>query len=149
MPSVHQSLGEYLRHIGQFDPQPLGKEPRSITLQDSQFLRETLDRRTKSNTWIIIVAVGLLICLFGLEVFLILYNRDSITVTATTFASLLVIVGYLRRLWLDKSKMDVLIHASCVIGPEELAKLVASLYYKGLDTQWETSAAHHGVQSPV
>jgi hypothetical protein len=131
----------------------LGKERRLITLQDSQFLRETLDRRTKSNTWIIIVAVGLLICLFGLEVSLILYNRDSIPATAvmsgTTFASLLIIIGYLRRLWLDKSKMDVLIHASYVIGPEELAKLVATLYYKGLDTQWETSAAHHGVQSPV
>jgi hypothetical protein len=153
MLSMRRSLGEYLRHIGQFEPQPLGKEPRSITSEDSQFLRETLDRHVKSNDWIIIVAVVLLIFLFVLEVFLLLYNLNSIPATAvisaTTFASLLGIIGYLRRLWLDKSVMNVLIHATYVIAPEDLAKLVASLYYKGFDTEWEAGVARQGVQSAV
>jgi hypothetical protein len=50
-----------------------------------------------------------------------------------------------RLLWV----MVVLVHASYVIGPEELAKLVASLYYKNFDTQWEATVAHQSVQSPV
>jgi hypothetical protein len=153
MPSLRQSLGEYLRHIGQFEPQPLGKEPRPITSQDSQFLREIGDRQIRFNNGIIVIAVGLLIFLFGFEVFLIVYNLDSISATAvissTTFASLIVVIGYLRLLWLDQSKMVVLVHASYVIGPEELAKLVASLYYKNFDTQWEATVAHQSVQSPV
>jgi hypothetical protein len=151
MLSMRRSLGEYLRHIGQFEPRPLGKKPRSITSEDSQFLRETLGRQVKSNAWIIVVAVVLLVFLFALEVFLILYNLNSIPATAvisaTTFASLLGIIGYLRRLWLDKSIMNVLIHATYVIAPEDLAKLVASLYYKGLDTQLEAGVARQGVQS--
>ena len=153
MLSLRQSLGEYLRHIGQFEPQPLGRKPRSISSEDSQFLRETLDRHVKSSDWIIVVAVVLLVFLFVLEVFLILYNLNSIPATAvisaTTFASLLGIIGYLRRLWLDKSVMNVLIHATSVIAPEDLAKLVASLYYKGFDTQWDAGGARQGVQSAV
>jgi hypothetical protein len=150
---MRQSLGEYLRHIGQSEPQPLGKKPRSITSEDSLFLRQTLDRQVKSNDWIIVVAVVLLIFLFLLEVFLILYNLNSIPATAvisaTTFASLLGIIGYLRRLWLDKSVMNVLIHATSVIAPEDLAKLVGTLYFKGLDTQWDAGRARQGVQSAV
>ena len=78
MLSVHESLGKYLRHIGQFEPPPLGKEPPPITSQDSEFLREIFDHQIKFNNCIIIAAVGLLICLFSLGVFLILYNLASI-----------------------------------------------------------------------
>jgi hypothetical protein len=130
---LDQTLSDYLRRIEQYEPQKLGGVRRPVTEEDSRFLRESLGRQLRFGNSMIIVAVVLLCSLFFLGVFLILYHRDSLNavgvISGGTFASLLAIIGLLRRLWLEKSAMDLLIHASKGLPPAETAKLVTSFYF--------------------
>jgi len=123
-----------LRRIEQYEPQSLGKAPRSVTSEDSLFLRDSLQRQLRFNNSLIVVAVILLFGLFTLGAFLILYHRDSVNavtvISGTTFATLLGIISFLRRLWLDKSAIDLLVQASYGLSPAESAKLVTSFYFR-------------------
>ena len=136
MDNLKQTLVDYLRRIGQYEPQTLGKKPRPVTEEDNRFLRDSLNRQLRFNNIMILVAVLLLCGLFTLGAFLILYHRNSVNavevISGTTFAALLLIVRFLRRLWLDKSAVDLLIHASYAMSPEESAKLVTSFYFRTL-----------------
>jgi hypothetical protein len=129
-------LADYLRRIEQYESQPLGKPPRTITPEDSQFLRDTLQAQLRFNNALILAAAAMLCVLFLVGVLLIVLYRGSTTgvsiISGTTFASMLGIVRFLRRLWLDKSTMDVLICASHGMSPEETAKLVTSFYFKAV-----------------
>lgn len=129
----NRALADYLRRIEQYEPQKLGRAPRPVTEEDSRFLRESLTRQLHFDSSIIVVSVVLVCCLFFLGIALILSHLNSVNAVAvisgTTFASLLGIIGFLRRLWLDKSAMDVLIHASISLPPIETAKLVTSFYF--------------------
>ena len=132
--NLKQTLTAYLRRIEQYEPQTLGKKARPVTAEDSQFLRDSLDRQLRFNNSIVTVSIVLLCCLFGLGIFLVLYHRNSVNAVAVisgaTFASLLGIVRFLRQLWLDKSAMDILIHVSYTLPPAEAAKVVTSFYFK-------------------
>jgi hypothetical protein len=142
--TLDQTLAQYLRRIEQHEPQSLGKAPRRVTDEDNQFLRESLNRQLRFNNYVIVVAVILLCCLFLLGVFLIIHDRNSVNavtvISGTTFAALLGIIGFLRRLWLDKSIIDLLIHATYGMSPAESAKLVTSLYFKSFDTRLRMKA---------
>jgi len=132
--NLNRILADYLRRIEQYEPQTLGTKARPVTAEDNQFLRDSLDRQVRFNNSIVTVLVVLLCSLFGLGVLLVLSHLNSINAVAVisgaTFASLLGILGFLRRLWLDKSAMDLLIHASYGLPPAEAAKLVTSFYFK-------------------
>lgn len=134
MPNLRQTLADYLRRIEQFEPQSLGKIQRSVTSEDNQFLRDSLKRQLSFNNSLIAVAVILLCGLFLLGAFLIVYHRDSVNavtvISGTTFAALLGIISFLRRLWLDKSAIDLLVHASYGLSPAESAKLVTTFYFR-------------------
>jgi hypothetical protein len=144
MTSLEQTLASYLRRIEQYEPQSLGKTPRSVTNEDSQFLRDSLNRQLRFNNSLIVVAAILLCGLFLLGAFLIVYNRRSLdavgVISGTTFAALLGIVAFLRRLWLDKSAMDLLIYASYGLSPAEAAKLVTTFYFKALKARAAAAA---------
>ena len=90
----------------------------------------------KFGNVLVLICVGLSICLFGIEAFSVVSNRWSIPaetlMSGAVFASLLATIRFLRRLWLDKSKMDLLYLVSYVIAPEELARLVTSVYFGAL-----------------
>jgi hypothetical protein len=139
MPSLKHALASYLRHIEQYEPQSLGKAQRSLTDEDSQFLRDSLNRQLRFNNSLIMVAVALLCGLFLLGVFLIVDHKDSVAaitvISGTTFASLMAIVAYLRRLWLDKSALDMLVYASYGLSPNEAAKLVTNFYFRVVETR--------------
>jgi hypothetical protein len=153
VPGMKEAVRDYLRQIDQFEPQSLGKRRRPITPQDSQFLRERIGHQARINDRIIVIAVTLLVCLFGLGVSLIIYDLGSVraeaAISGTTFASLLVVVRFLRRLWLDKSRMDLLYLATSVLGPEELAKLATSFYYDTFDRRRETVTVHQDARFSV
>jgi hypothetical protein len=153
MLSLRRSLGEYLRHIEQLGPRPLGPEQRPITIQDSQFLRETLKHDIASNDWIIRVAIGLLICLFALGVYLILYNTNSIPATAGkaggTLLALMAVIRYLLWIWSEKSKMVVFMYCSYILEPKQMAKLATSLYFKSFDTRLHATEVRQDVQSAI
>lgn len=141
-----RALADYLRRIEQYEPQKLGRTARPVTEEDSRFLRESLTRQLRFNNAIIIVAVVLLCCLFFLGIVLIVSHLNSLSAVAVisgaTFASLLGIIGFLRRLWLEKSAMDVLIHASISLPPLETAKLITSFYFAA------TAGKARGAASP-
>jgi hypothetical protein len=143
MPGLESILADYLRRIGQYEPQPLGKAPRPSTAEDAQFLREALTRQLRFNNSMIMVAVAMLCGLFLLEVFLIVDHRDSLkavsVISGTAFAGLLLVVRYLRRLWLDKSAMDILILTSHSLPPAETARLVTSFYFKAIQGRIQNS----------
>lgn len=144
MPNLKQTLVDYLRRIGQYEPQSLGKESRRLTAEDNVFLRESLNRQLRFNNLMILVALVLLCALFILGVFLILYNLRSVNVveviSGATFAAMLAMIRFLRRLWLDKSAVDLLIHASYAMSPEEAAKLVTSFYFRTQNIRGQVKA---------
>jgi hypothetical protein len=136
MQNLEHTLADYLRRIGQYEAQRLGGEAHQISPADSEFLRDSLCRQIRFSDRLITVAVILLCGLFVVGVFLILYNRGSLNATAVisggTFASMLVIIRWLRQLWLDKSTMDMLVNAANGLSPAEAAKLVTTFYFKAL-----------------
>lgn len=136
--TLEHTLASYLKTIDQLEPQSLGGRQRSLTDQDSQFLRESLTRQLRFNNSLIVVAVVLLCVLFLLAVLLILAQRNSLNAVAVisgaTFSAMLAIIAFLRRLWLDKSAMDMLLYACYGLSPQEVAKLVTSFYFKAVAT---------------
>jgi len=140
MSTLKGTLADYLRRIGQFEPQPLGQEPRQANAEDAQFLRESLLRRLRFNDSMIVVMLALLCGLFLLESYLILAHRDALTAVSVLAAMMLGIVGYLRHLWLEKSTMDVLILSSISLPPEETARLVTAFYFKAIRLRAQKTA---------
>lgn len=134
MLGLDRTLASYLRRIEQYEPQSLGRPRRPVTSEDSVFLRDSLTRRLRFNNAILFVAVAMLCLLFMLGSFLLFHHRNSPNavgiISGASFASLLGIISFLRRLWLDKSAIDLLVHATYSLPPEESAKLVTSFYFK-------------------
>ncbi|KAA6461262.1 hypothetical protein DYQ86_13570 [Acidobacteria bacterium AB60] len=135
--TLASTLASYLKTIDQLEPQSLGGRQRTLSDQDSQFLRASLMRQQRFNNAMIVVAVVLLCALFALAAFLLLLQRNSVNAVAvisgTTFSAMLGIIAFLRRLWLDKSAMDLLLFACQGLSPSEVANLVTSFYFKATE----------------
>jgi hypothetical protein len=79
----------------------------------------------------------LLCCLFIAGLGLVVYYRDSPERVAVlfgggTFLSMLVIVGWLRKLWFDKRTMDLLLVLVQSMSPADAAKVLTTFYFGAL-----------------
>jgi hypothetical protein len=129
-----QSVFEgYLQKIGRLAPEDLGNEPQSVTENDKKNIVEQLSKEFAFNQKIIVVYIVMLFLLFGVGIFIVLYYLNSPkaigAVWGGTFLSLLGIVERLRRLWREKSIMDVTLSVIQDLPPEETVKMIELFYW--------------------
>lgn len=98
----------------------------------NELFASRLLQQAKLNNTIIILAVMMLFILFATGVYLILlYQNDVKTIGVIfggTFLSLLGIVGWLRKLWIDKNLLDMSVGIIDQLSPSEAAKYIETMY---------------------
>src|SRR5215469_16756723 len=126
MNSNVQSVQKYLREIGEAEAKKLGEtavvqSPEGLASAQSS-LERSLREDAKTTDRIILVAVVLLCSLFVIGIgFMVRYRNSPEKVAVLfgggTFASMLGIVVWLRKLWFDKRTMDLLMALTQSMSP--------------------------------
>lgn len=135
MKKVELLFEEYLSQFGGTKAVQLGEgADNKVTQKHSDFLESRLDSQIKFNNIIIIIAILLLCLLFLMGALLILNNRNNPTtinyIFGGTFLSLLSIVAWLRKLWFEKSILDMASGVVRNLPPEKAAEFVSSIYWR-------------------
>lgn len=135
---------EYLKKIGQLEPVQLGDEKEfQATKEDNEFLKAHLVHQIKSNNNIIWLAILMLVLIFILDIYLILYSLKEPEVIkvafngAFTISSLFLIINWLRKLWAEKSLMDVSLIIAQDMPPNQAAKYIGSVYWRIVNKGFE------------
>lgn len=130
-------LEQYLRKIDRLEPVTLGGESeKKVTKDDNDFLKSLLVNQITFNNKIIIIALVMLILIFMLNVYLTIYairEPEAIKVAfngAFTFSSLFLIINWLRKLWAEKSLMDVSLMIAQDMPPEQAARYIGTVYWR-------------------
>ena len=135
--SVRKTIDAYLTKTGQRDTPILGREIDHAAIKDAApSLLSQLQKSQASAGLIIFIAVGLLCALFVVGVALIFYYRNSPGTIALIFGgnffSLLIIVFWLRRLWLEKTTIDTLMVLVSGMSTAEAAKVIVGFHFKAI-----------------
>jgi hypothetical protein len=122
----------YLDRIGRRDKH-LGPG-RPVTEEDSRFLAALVSRRVGGTDHFIILALSIIGVSYAVAIFVVFYVRNDAFTLKTVFAGLLTFtlasIAWLRRCWIDKSVMNILILALRELPPETAAAFVEALYRK-------------------
>jgi hypothetical protein len=140
--SARDVMQEYLRRIGQLPgttnaPEMAGGKRTVASTEDNSFLRELLSRQSSINGRMLALAVGLVCVTFAITVYFAFRMADSTAAVKTMGIGSGVEVcwvTWLRSLWRDSNLYSILLVAADRLSPEELAKLVAGLYFKSKDS---------------
>lgn len=135
--AVRKIVSEYLESVDQQDTPVLGKKQDQAAINAAApAMLSSLQQSQASARLIIIVAVILLCALFIVGIALVFYYRDlpgTITfIFGGNFFSLLIVVFWLRRLWLEKTTIDTLLVLVSKLPPEEAAKIIVSFHFKSI-----------------
>lgn len=135
---------QYLAKIGKLEPIQLGDDKEiQVTKEDNDFLKTHLLGQIKSNNTIIWLAIGMLVVIFLLDIYLILYSLKEPEVIKVVFngtftvSSLFLIINWLRKLWAEKSLMDISLCVAQDMPPEQAAKYIASIYWRIVNKGFE------------
>lgn len=134
MESIKSIFEEYLNQIGELNPVQLGDEgKKTITQENSDFLRSKIQSQINVTNIILILAVILLCSIFLLSAFLAIYNAGDAGALSIIFGgsiiSLLAIVRWLHRLWNDKTYMDLTIYSIQNMSPNKASEHIALMYW--------------------
>lgn len=135
MKHIKKIFEDYLNRIGELKPVQLGDDDkRIVTEKDSAFLETQINGQRNFNNTIIIVAMVVLCVIFLVGVALVIKYIDHIEkiniVFGGTFLSLLSIVYWLRKLWLEKSVLDISMGIIQNMPPEKAADYISTLYWR-------------------
>lgn len=129
---------EYLKEYDILELKTLGGSSRGTEdakvpdQRASELLSARLLQQAKVNNTIIMLAVGMLFVLFAIGIYLIIHYQDDVKtiglIFGGTFLSLLGIVGWLRKLWIDKNLLDMSAGIIGQLSPAEAAKYVETMY---------------------
>ncbi|MBK8703375.1 MAG: hypothetical protein IPN33_06955 [Saprospiraceae bacterium] len=140
MSKISTIFHSYLSDNSLLDLEKLGSEDKKVEVSrnTSDTLKNNILRESKFNNNIVVVAIVLLCIIFGLGIFFAIYYRDSPTTIGVifggTFLSLLAIVSRLRKIWLEKSLMDVSLSVIEDMSPQDAAKFIQTIYYNMLES---------------
>jgi hypothetical protein len=127
----------YLDRIGRRD-EHLGSG-RPVTEEDNRFLTELVASRVGGTDHFIVLALSIIGVSYAVAIFVVFYVRNDALMLKTVFAALLTFtlasIAWLRRCWIDKSVMNILILALRELPPESAAAFVEALYRKGIQGQ--------------
>jgi len=132
-------VSSFVDELGQARVQPLGGTTREPQPEQVRRFSGRLKRQSDRNSYLMAAAVAVLCLLFVVCVFLVVYYRHSPKTTMLVFGGnilqLIVIVAWLRRLWLDKNTMEALLIVADELPPLEAAKIITNFYFKVLTTK--------------
>jgi len=141
-------ISDYLRQTGQDAPAVLGEAKDVAASPALPALLDRLEKRQASAQIIIYTAVAVLAGLFLVGVALIAYHRDAPSTMAAIFGgnffSLLIVVHWLRRLWLEKTAIDTLLIIVSGLPPAEAIRIVMKFHFSSI--QATTPAFMRGEQ---
>jgi hypothetical protein len=137
MKRLQSVYDDYLKRIERLAEVQLGApKARAVAEADSRFFRELLDRRVKSSQRLVMLCIILLFVLFGAGVAVMLYYLNSPSGVGislgVTFFSLLSVVEKLRRIWHEKTLMEVTLTVLREMPPPEAAKFIETLYWSAI-----------------
>ena len=114
---------------------PLGEEANQIDpAKVTPKLVSGLQTLQGTDRHLILVLVVLICVLFSMGLGLVIYYRENPTrvsmVLGGNYLSLLVIVGFLRRIWLEKRTIDALLVIVESLKPAEAAKTLVDFHFR-------------------
>lgn len=131
---LNEAVRAYLKDTGQFTVPTLGGGKLNRDPGESKVLFERLRRSQEKADKVIVAAVACLVALFVLVLGLVLYLVDKPSIMATLLGgnifAALIIVRWLRKLWLEKSAIDTLLVMVVDLPPAEGAKLIIEFYFR-------------------
>lgn len=128
-------LEESLLEAGALKPVQMGPVPAkiSVTPEVKRRLIERLLRESNFNNRILVAVTCLHFLLFIIALWLVYYNRDSLSAISVILGgsvlSLLAVTRSLSNLWRTKTGVDVLIAILPSLSPEQAIQAVKDLYY--------------------
>jgi hypothetical protein len=111
----------------------LTKEPNSNSKQDHDLFIKIIREQIKFNKNLLITFLSMLFILFGISVFLVFNNLNSPQtigyIFGGSFLGILAILDKLRRLWREKSVMDMTLILIKKLSPQKSLKIIDTLYW--------------------
>lgn len=147
MRKLQTIIEELLNEAGALKPIKLG--PGSAKISVTPEVKDRLIKRlfveSKFNNRILIAVTILHIFIFIIALWLVYYNRNSLTAVSVIFGgsvlSLLGITRSLSNLWRTKTGIDLLIAILPSLCPEQVIQVIKDLYYNRSEPSAEVTAA--------
>ena len=137
MKNLKSIFEKYLERTDRLKDLKLGEsDSRVIASEDNKFLAQLLEKQSIFNKNIIIVYIVMLCLLFSIGVYLVFRFIDSPNtmgiIFGGTFLSLLAIVDRLRKIWKEKSIMDMILILIDGLPKEQIAAVIETLYWNDI-----------------
>lgn len=134
---LNEAVQSYLKDTGQSTAPTFGTAKANHDDGKTQVLFERLRKSQEKADKIIAIAVACLVVLFVFVMGLVIYLVDkpatiNVLLGGNIFA-ILIIVGWLRKLWLEKSAIDTMLVMVADLPPAEGAKLILEFYFRSMN----------------
>ena len=128
---------EYLRRINCLAPVGLGSNAKaSISQEDNDRFVRRLEGELRFDRHLVLLYVSMLCLVFILAIVLFFYYLDSVEKVATAFGGsflgIVLIVEKLRRLWWQRSVLNITLLLVKDLPPQESVRVVQTLYWRML-----------------
>jgi hypothetical protein len=140
MRQFQEDLHDLLDGLGLTSALPFGSKIdqaiKKITPAEKKRLQDIIERQQRFNGRILLVAVVMVGLVFVLGIAFAVYHRDNPTAVGVAFGgnifSVLVTVGWVRKLWIEKGLLDLARIATEEMAPEEAIELAMTIYWRVL-----------------
>jgi uncharacterized membrane protein len=133
------AIDSYLRSIKQHSAPSQADEQLLLNPEDKTALLARFTQINKSNSVSKALAIAVLVATFGVTLyFAFLYKHDIKSVSIIlggNLLSLLVIAGWLRRIWLEGTTLDILSLLVQGLPPKEAAEVITTFYFGTLNSK--------------
>jgi hypothetical protein len=136
---LNSILKEFAIAVEQVTPQKMGGIAKPIGQQDVNKVSSRMSDLVRKNGYMMHVAVGIVLALFLFCIAVVVYYRNNpntaVMVMGGNSLQLVLLVGWLRRLWVEKTAVETLLIATEELPPADAAKLLLSFYFKVLKSK--------------
>jgi hypothetical protein len=133
---LNSILKEFAITVEQVTPQQMGGTAKPVGQHDLNKTSARMSELARKNGYMMHVAVGIVIALFLFCIAVVIYYRDrpntAIMVMGGNTLQLVLLVAWLRRLWVEKTAVDTLLIAVEELPAAYAAKLLLTFYFKAV-----------------
>jgi hypothetical protein len=131
--SLRGILKDFTEAINQDVASPLGEEEQTSSVVPLASATNRMTQLAHSNAYMMNIAVAIVVLLFVGCILLVIYYRHApntaILVMGGNGLQLLLLVSWLRRLWIEKTTVETLLVAVEALPPAEAAKILVAFYF--------------------
>jgi hypothetical protein len=133
--TLESTIESYLKRIGQSTAIALGPKEKRATREDSDALASSIAPQSKGIAWTLRIAVAMLCAIFLGSLGIIFYYRDDPTRIGVLLGaggglfSLLAVIRWLRRLWIEENTMEFIRKILDDLPPEKAAEMISQYYF--------------------